>query len=223
MAHKISPLDRVIHKLDRLDGRSNGRYSDLPLHHENTTGVCEAAQKAAKADKNLFVVTAIENPSGELMLVNCADLVQKLDLLATIAAKIPITRLLHVAPTKRRHYEPLSEADVAEMLIGYHVVDDMIRAMLRATRIVDQPLSVHFEQIDFNQHAKLVRKIGEKLGNATLENFSLQGVQRGYEIFLKLGERYKFDATPLRPASAPIQSPPPPPPAPRGYGPSENA
>ena len=222
MAPKLSPLDRVIRKLDRLDGRTNGRYLELPLHIENTTGACEAAQKAAKANANLIVVTAIENPNGDLMFVNCADLVQKLDLLATVAAKMPITRMLNVASTKLRRHEKLSAEHIGEMLIGYHVVDDMIRTLLLATRVVEQPLSVHFEQVDFKQHTNLVHKVGEKLGNETLKNFAIESVQRGYEIFVKLGEKYKFDATPFRPASAPARPLPPPPP-PRGAGPTENA
>lgn len=222
MAPKLSPLDRVIRKLDLLDGRRNGYYLDIPLHIENTTGVCEMAQVVAEERSDVTFVPVIENGRGEMVQINCPELVRKLDLLSKIAAKMPMTRILNAAPPKRRPHPAYTSENIGEMFIGYHIVDDMIRALLYATRAIDHPLSAHFEQINFKDHSQIVRDVGKNLDNTVLKSFAVQGVQHGYEIFLKLGKKYKFDATPFqKPPLKPAPTLPPPPQ--HLSGPTENA
>lgn len=209
----------AIKKLDLLDGREDGFYTDTPLHVQNTTGVCEMAGDISKGmpagDDSIPICTNITTPGGKVVSVDCKVLAERLNMLADISQKLPMTRVLshQIQPTKDAH---LSRDDI----YGYHIVDHMITTLLFGMTTTEMPLGEVFSYVPWGEYTEATKDIYNTFARAgvpiTGEDIAITTDEEGYKLFETIGQRYQFDPLPFKPAEEAKQAPSPAVPLPKG-------
>ncbi len=202
-------LSKVIRKLDRLDGKLDGLYTNIPLHITNSTGVCEALEVAVAAARKQGINVSVSlpllrNPNGKYISIDCKELARKLNVLTDIATKNPATKFIALV---RNSSGRLTTAVIPspQELYGYHIVDHMITSLLYGLSKSTEPFHKLFSYISFQVYAKAVQNIGGMLKKAGLlkgrryPRLTIKNATQAYQLFRALGKKYKFDTAAFKP------------------------
>lgn len=195
-------LGSIIERLDALDGISDGRYTDLALHIQNSTGVCELAETYAEqaSDLGLPVRTSavLTNLDGVRVPVDCDILVRRLNSLIGIAQRLPAFKFIADVSAGT----PLNEleAPTREDLYGYHIVDHMITSFLLGIATTGQSLSEIFGLIPYDVYTESVERMAGMIPNMAPGELDIGTADQAYDLFERLGERYGFNVSSFEPA-----------------------
>jgi len=146
------------------------------------------------------VQAPLELDDGQTIIIDCKKLVEKLNVLAAIAEKLPLTRYFEDKANGVSSVDQLRNSTYGDFY-GYHVVDYMIKALLEGKSTPDVSFHKLFsvaplELFDTaaNGYVSLIHKGGAKRKNVT-------NIDGALALFNKLGEKYSFDTRPFAPQS----------------------
>lgn len=197
-------LQSVIRRLDILDGTVDNKYKHMQLTQGvNTTGICEVVERVKEFTKNSTVAgtpiidTFLENESGTIP-VDCKAVIQRLNLLAGIAQKMPMFDIYianGIIPTP------------AQTFAG-DIVDSMIVATLRGEVPADLSLDKLFDSVRFSFYTQEVRDMGQELRNVLGEGgneiakvystFQADNRAAALSVFEKLGREQGVNISAFR-------------------------
>jgi len=201
MAGELERIEAVIRRLDRLDGRVDGRYTDLPLHEQNTTGLCEIAHIArGQLGDSVTINLSFENFNCEAVDVDCRALAMQLERLAGIAERLPsIPFRMHNNTLPRGELLKRLRATSFDDQLCYHIVDHMITSLLLGVNRADMAAPELFSKVGFEQYVAGMRAMAREAKISNWLSKDVGGVKQAYEIFERAGKRYGFDAKPFKP------------------------
>ena len=211
-------LVHVITRLDLLDGRLNGRYNDIPLRNHSSTGMCEIAEEldeqlsselakkgstpARKSTKEGGVQAPLEIGDGRTVIIDCKRLVEKLNVLAAVAERLPAIKYFADRANKVSNADQLRNLTY-EDFYGYHILDYMITALLSGKSTPDVPFHKLFSFAPFelcdtasSEYVRLIYKEGAKTKNVI-------NVDGALALFDSLGKKYNFDTRLFKPPKSP--------------------
>ena len=84
-------------------------------------------------------------------------------------------------------------------MLGYHMVDHMISALLMGVGTTDKAPHVLFTEVVFANYCAGIDAMGEQLGNNSWQSRTVPDVREAYGIFRGLGKKYGFDTRAFRP------------------------
>lgn len=217
MANPKVTLSSVVKKLDLLDGVEDRHYTNWPLLGENSTGVCgfkEDLIAAGPLPKNIKIGARLHAVDGRTVIVDCQELVRKLNTLIGIAQKIPATRFknrLATCKARKRCKQIKKEiksgkVPTAEELFGYHIVDHIISALLLGIMTTDESFGQMFSEVAWCPYNTSVHTFGQLLNKPDFANFNIRTTDEAYKLFERLGKKHGFDTRPFKPL--PAEKPP---------------
>ena len=203
MGDSGATIKRVIERLDLLDGKRDGQYTDMPLHRKNTTGACKIAEETRGTlkkglPKGSFQVNAkLTTSSGRKINIDCKELARRLNVLIDIAEKIPATKY---ATGKIKISNTTKPTDLAyEDFYGFHIVDHMIASLLVGMSLPQEPFHRMFSYIPFERYNRHVHWYGVKMKEPSFVDANVTNIHEAFDLFKGLGKKYGFDASPFKP------------------------
>jgi|GEM_PF-4919483 len=198
---KRLPMARAIADLDRLDGYWDGYYYDLPLHMANTTGHCEIVEVVRdELGSHAQIEHEYTMIDDEFVELDCDELAARLTSLSEIAIKIPAFSLMSLKNGMDRSERLIALKRLTfEDMLGYHMVDHMISALILAIGTTDKPSHELFTEIVFEQYSAYIDGLGRRIGNSDMQGHRVDDAAEAYEILEDLGEKYGFETSQFKP------------------------
>lgn len=189
MGDSSASIKRVIERLDLLDGKRDGSYTNIPLRCENATGACKIAEEGQSVK--------ISTSTGGKIDFDCKELARKLNILIDIAEKIPATKYATGKIKISNETKPI--VSDYEDFYGFHIVDHMIASLLVGMSLPHEPFHKLFSYIPFERYNRHVHWYGVKLKEPAFVDVNVTNVHEAFDLFKDLGKKYGFDASPFKP------------------------
>ncbi|MBN1283083.1 MAG: hypothetical protein JXA24_04840 [Proteobacteria bacterium] len=205
MAGDAGTIKGIIRRLDRLDGREDGRYTDLPLSGANTTGLCEISEtmhrEPGKRAKMELPFTAFSG-NDNMLEVDCRKMAVHLDRLAGIAEKLPkLPFRMYNSDLPRNRLVKKLRALAFEDLLCFHIVDHMITSLMLGVNPASMTPEELFSKVAFAQYTSGIHLMGRETGIESWLAAKAESAEEGFEIFAAAGRKYGFDTSPFKPSA----------------------
>lgn len=218
MVSKLTPLVRLIGRLDALDGRHDGFYLKQQIQTSPAVDACLfrrglVTKPPQIVEEGRFRIMV--EGGGSDKTIDCKALVSQLNMLIGVSKKMPMTGVAAATKASLKkadrsepvtiNYKGFSAEQLNDELMGYFMISSMIYALMNVNVLPDASnvslfLSINFK--DCSNHVNQSLPTPPESKPYAIDNAAL-----GYAVLASLGRKHGFNPTTFMPPPSRIGTP----------------